>query len=110
MRGAPGALVTMKCLLGMLSLLVLHAAPPWNPTELGDRSTIEFLTVGPGEGEHWSTVWFVVIDGVVYVRLGPRAARRIDQNTTAPRLEVRVSGKEAYAVRYEKAPEEAKAV
>jgi hypothetical protein len=100
----------MKLLPGMLSLLVLHAAPQWNPTELGDQSTIEFLTVGPEEGEHWSTVWFVVIDGAVYLRLGPRAAKRIDQNTTAPRLQVRVIGKEAYPMRYEKAPEEAEAV
>jgi hypothetical protein len=100
----------MKLLPGMLSLLLVHAAPQWNPTELGHQSTIEFLTVGPEEGEHWSTVWFVVIDGVVYLRLGPRAARRIDQNTTAPRLQVRVNGKEAYAMRYEKAPEKAEAV
>jgi hypothetical protein len=100
----------MKLLPGMLSLLFLHAAPEWNPTELGDQSTIEFLTVGREEGEHWSTVWFVVIDGMVYVRLGPRAARRIEQNTTTPRLQVRFTGKEAHPMRYEKAPEKAEAV
>jgi hypothetical protein len=100
----------MKLLPGMLSLLMLHASPQWNPTELGDQSTIEFLTIGPEEGEHWSTVWFVVIDGAVYLRLGPRAARRIDQNATAPRFQVRVNGKEAYPMRYERAPEKAEAV
>ena len=100
----------MKLLPWMLSLLFLHAAPQSNPTELGDQSTIQFLTVGPEEGEHWSTVWFVVINGVVYVRLGPRAAGRIDQNTTAPRMPVRVTGKEAHSMRYEKAPEKAEAV
>jgi hypothetical protein len=46
-----------------------------------------------------------VIDGTVYVRLGPRAASRIENNTTAPRLQLRVSGNEVYPMRYEKAPE-----
>ncbi len=100
----------MKLLPWLLSLSLLHAAPRWSPMEVRDQSTLEFLTVGPEEGEHWSTVWFVVIDGVLYVRLGPRAAGRIDRNTTAPRLQVRTAGREAQPMRYEKAPEKAAAV
>ena len=100
----------MTLLPGLLSLSLLLAAPAWNPTELGNQSTIELLTVGAEEGEHWSTVWFVVIDGAVYVRLGPRAAGRIERNTTAPRLRMRVASKDVYAMRYEKAPEKARAV
>jgi hypothetical protein len=100
----------MTLLPWLLSLSLLHAAPQWSPIEVRDQSTIEFLTVGPEEGEHWSTVWFVVIDDVLYLRLGPRAAKRIDQNTTAPRLQVRSAGKEAQVMRYEKAPEKAQAV
>ncbi len=100
----------MKLLPWMLSLSLLHAAPQWSAAELRDQSTIELLTVGPDEEEHWSTVWFVVIDDVLYLRLGPRAAKRIDQNTTAPRLQVRAAGREAQPMRYEKAPDRAEAV
>jgi hypothetical protein len=100
----------MKLLPWILSLSLLHAAPQWNPTELRDQSTLEFLTVGPEEGDHWSTVWFVMIDDTLYVRLGPRAQKRIEQNTAAPRLQVRSAGKEAQVMRYEKAPEKAEAV
>jgi hypothetical protein len=100
----------MKLLPWILSLSLLHGALQWSPAELADQSTLEFLTVVPEEGEHWSTVWFVVIDDVLYVRLGPRAQRRIEQNATAPRLQVRSAGKEAQVMRYEKAPEKAEAV
>ena len=85
------------------------AAPAFDVTALDTASTLEFLTVAPEEGEHWSTVWFVVIDGAIYLRLGPRAAGRIDKNTTAPRLRMRI-GKETYAMRYEKTPAKAAAV
>jgi len=52
----------------------------------------------------------VVIDDVLYVRLGPRAQRRIEHNTTAPRVQVRSAGKEAQVMRYQKAPEKTEAV
>jgi hypothetical protein len=93
-----------------LPFLVLLAAPLWSPAEFADESTLEFLTVEPGEGEHWSTVWFVVIDGTVYVRLGPRAAGRIEKNSTAPRMQVRLPGRAAVPVRYEPAPDKLEAV
>jgi hypothetical protein len=92
-----------------LPIALCVATSQWNPAQFADRSTIEFLTVAPDEGEHWSTVWFVVIDRAMYVRLGPRAARRIEKNTTAPRLALR-AGKESFAARYEKAPGMAGAV
>src|SRR5882724_13701313 len=101
----------MKIPVSWLSLaLCLAAAPPWKPATFADQSTVEFLTVAPDEGEHWSTVWFVVIDGAVYFRLGPRAAARIEKTTTAPRLKLRVAGKEVHPVRYEKAPEKAEEI
>ena len=96
----------MSIPVSWLSLaLCLAAAPPWKPATFADQGTVEFLTVAPDEGEHWSTVWFVVIDDVVYFRLGPRAANRIDKNSTAPLLKLRVSDEELHTVRYEKAPE-----
>ena len=89
--------------------VALGAAGHWNPADVADEGTLEFLTVGPEEGEHWSTVWFVVIDEAIYLRLGPRAANRIERNTTAPRLEIRVAASR-YPVRYEKTPEMAERV
>ena len=94
------------CLLIAASVV----APQWDPATIAEQGTIEFLTVVPEEGEHWSTVWFVVIDGAIYVRLGPRAASRIEKNSTAPRLKLRVSGKEVHPMRYEKAPEMAERI
>lgn len=100
----------MKLVSWWLWIALGLAAQQWNPAEFADQTTIEFLTVGPEEGEHWSTVWFVVIDRAVYVRLGPRAARRIESNSTAPGLRLRVAGKETYPMRYAKAPEMAEKV
>ncbi len=93
-----------------IAIALAAAAPQWNPAAFADQSTVEFLTVVPDEGEHWSTVWFVVIDGTVYFRLGPRAVARIERSSTAPRTQLRVSGKDVYPTRYEKAPEMAEKI
>jgi hypothetical protein len=101
----------MKLLVSWFSLaLCLAAAPQWKPATFADQGTVEFLTVVPDEGEHWSTVWFVVIGDAVYFRLGPRAVNRIDKNSTAPLLKLRVSAEEVHTLRYEKAPEMAEKV
>lgn len=97
--------MTVVCAL-VLSAIV--AAPPaWSATGIAGEKTIELRTIGPDEGEHWSTVWFVVIDDTLYVRLGSRAAGRIERNTTAPRFAIRVAGRDVCAMRYEPAPEKA---
>ncbi|MGH7343159.1 MAG: hypothetical protein ACREKH_21945 [Candidatus Rokuibacteriota bacterium] len=95
----------MTALSALLSIVLTVAATGWSPASFANQGTVEFLTVAPDEGEHWSTVWFVVIDDAVYLRLGPRAAKRIEQNSTAPRLKLRVGPDEVHSVRYEKAPE-----
>jgi hypothetical protein len=100
----------VRLLSWWLPIALCVATSLWNPAQFAARGTIEFLTVTPDEGEHWSTVWFVMIDRTMYVRLGPRAARRIEKNTTAPRLALRIAGKESFAARYEKAPGMAGAV
>ena len=89
--------------LGMLGARSAGAA--WNPESYRDQSTLEFLTVGPEEGEHWSTVWLVVIDGQVYIRLGSRAAERIEHNTSAPIVKVRIGGETFDRVHADPAPE-----
>jgi hypothetical protein len=77
------------------------AIPRWDPAAFRDLDTLEFLTIGPEEGPHWSTVWLVVLDGEVYVRLGTRAAERMRQNATNPHLTVRIGGREYEHVRAE---------
>ncbi len=81
------------------------AAANWDPNAFNDESTLQFLTVGPDEGEHWSTVWLVVIDDQLYVRLGSTAARRIERNTTAPYVKVRIAGREFDKVKAVATPE-----
>jgi hypothetical protein len=41
----------------------------WDPATLAREDMLEFLTVGPEEGEHWSRVWVVAVDDKLYVRL-----------------------------------------
>jgi hypothetical protein len=79
--------------------------PQWDPAAFRELDTLQFRTVGPDEGEHWSTVWLVVIDGHVYVRLGARAAGRMQRNTAAPFVAVRIGGREYARVRAEEARE-----
>jgi len=96
-------LVTAALVLSLLATAPARAA--WDPQAMAKESTLEFLTVGPTEGEHWSTVWLVVIDGQVYIRLGNRAAGRMEQNTTAPYVKVRVAGQQFDRVKAEPAPD-----
>lgn len=89
-----------KSILALLAtlcawLFVTGAAwAAWEPARYVDEDTLEFLTVGPEEGEHWSYVWLVVLDGDVYVRLGSKAAERMNANTRAPLTSVRIAGEE----------------
>lgn len=101
---------TMSMLLAIASAAVVAcagAASPtittWGPAAFRDLRTLEFKTVGADEGEHWSTVWLVVVDDQVYVRLGARAAGRMRANTTAPIVAVRIGGREYPRVRAEEA-------
>lgn len=71
----------------------------WDAQAFRELDTLEFLTVGPQEGPHWSTVWLVVIDDELYVRLGSRAAARMRENATNPHVTVRIGGREYEHVR-----------
>lgn len=81
------------CLVALL-VVATAARGTWDPQAFSKESTLEFLTVGADEGEHWSTVWLVVIDGHVYIRLGSRATGRIQKNTAKPYVKVRIAGQE----------------
>ncbi len=86
------------------------AAAAWTPHAYADASTIELRTVAAGEGEHWFPVWVVVVDDQVYVRLGQRAAGRIEKNQTAPYVGVRILGQQFEHVRGVPAPDYAERV
>jgi len=81
------------------------AAADWDPARFATEDTLELLTVSAETGEHWFPVWLVVLDGQIYVRLGSRAAGRVENNTRAPILSVRIAGEEFSAVRGEPVPE-----
>jgi hypothetical protein len=102
----------LSCLVsvGLMLAAARPVAAAWNPQAYGDLGTLEILTVGAEEGEHWSTLWLVVVDGQVYLRLGSRAAERVEKNTTAPIVKVRVGGEEFERVRAEAAPDLAERV
>jgi hypothetical protein len=77
--------------------------PGWDPNAFNDQSTLQIMTTAPDEGEHWSNLWLVVIDGQLYVRMGERSFGRIQKNTTNPYLKVKVGDKEFDKVRWEPA-------
>lgn len=88
----------------------IGAEAAWTPGMWVDEDVIELRTTDPGAGPHWSKVWVAVVDDQLYVRLGKRAASRIERNTTAPYVDVRIAGQEFDHVRTEPAPEMAERV
>jgi hypothetical protein len=98
----------------MLTLLTLAApgvfAGSWEPAAFAKQDTLKLRTNCPDEGEHWFPVWLVVIDGQVYVRLGSRAAGRVECNSTKPFLGVEVAGQRFDHVRGVAAPDYAERV
>ena len=87
-----------------------NLAPGWNPNAFQDQSTLEIMTVGAKEGEHWSRLWLVVIDGKLYVRLGDRSFERVQKNVASPYVQVKVAGRKFDRVRVEAAPDMAEKV
>ena len=77
--------------------------PGWDPNAFNDQSTLQIMTTAPEEGEHWSKLWLVVIDGQLYVRLGERSFARIQKNTSSPYVKVKIADQEFDKVRLEPA-------
>jgi len=103
-------LVLVTLLIGVTGCARQVVVPQWDAKAFRDLDTLEFQTVGPTEGPHWSTVWLVVLDDEVYVRLGSRASARMKENTTAPFVNVRVGGREYERVRAEETADAASRV
>jgi hypothetical protein len=94
--------------LGSLLLLVRPAGaaePQWTPGLWVDEDTVELRTTEPGKPPYWFKVWVAVVDDQLYVRLGSRATKRIESNTTGPEIAVRIAGEEFEHVKVENAPE-----
>jgi hypothetical protein len=84
--------------LALLSIAAPARAAEWTPSRWTDETTLQFRSVCPGEGEHWSYVWLVVLDGDVWIRLGSRAAARVDCNASKLVTAIRVGGEEFASV------------
>jgi hypothetical protein len=100
----------MKLPATLLSVLLLSAATAasaadWTPSSWAAEETLQFLTDCPDEGEHWSYVWLVVLDGDVWVRLGGRAGGRVDCSKTKPMTSVKIAGQDFTNVEMVAVPE-----
>ena len=104
----------MQRFLAAAAFIALVAAPAgaaeWKPRAYASESTLDLRTTAPGEGDHWFPVWLVVLDDQVYVRLGTRAAGRIERNTTKPYVGVRIAGQQFDRIKGVAAPESAERV
>jgi hypothetical protein len=103
---------SMSMLPIVLALLVgVASGAEWNPRAWADQDTLDLRTKNPEEEPHWSPVWLVVLDdGQVYVRLGSRATRRIENNETKPIVAVKIAGQEFDRIVGTPAPDKAEQV
>jgi hypothetical protein len=111
--------IASAALLSLVSFLLVAtvsggsaeaADPRWNPDKWAAEETLQFRTECPDEGEYWSPVWLVVLDGDVWVRLGTRAAGRVDCSRSKPFTSVRIAGLEFPEVEMVPVPEMAERV
>lgn len=91
-RWRPAPAVVFGALLAWMAIASTAGAAEWRPEEWEDGTTLALATVGPDYDEQWSTVWYVVVDGEIYVRLGASIADQIDQNIKRPYVQVRIAG------------------
>ena len=101
--------VVVSVALSLASVGLGHAAddlaPRWDPDAFRGQSTLEIMTIGTEEGEHWTKLWWVVVDGQVYVQLGDPAFKRVLENFARPYVEVKIAGQKFDRVRLEAAPD-----
>lgn len=78
--------------------LVIAVAPAsrvsaaWDPAAFANEDTVQLTTHCPDEGEYSFPVWLVVVDDQLYLRLGTRAADRIECNASKPKLRIEIAG------------------
>ena len=93
----------------VLAATVAHAVE-WTPEKWTGEETLQFRTECPDEGEYWSYVWVVVLDGDAWVRLGSRAAGRVDCSKTKPLTSIKIAGQQFDGVEMVNTPEMAERV
>ena len=99
----------------LLSLAISFVAAPaaasdWTPTTWADEDTLQFRSDCPDEGEHWSYVWLVVLDGDMWIRLGSAASARVDCNKTGRSTSIKIAGEQFDAVEMVETPDMAQRV
>jgi hypothetical protein len=105
----------MKRFTLLLAFCLLAFAAPafaadWTPSMWTGEQTLQFKTDCPEEGEHWSYVWLVVLDGDLWVRLGKQAAGRVDCSKTKPFTSVKIGNEVFDNVEMVQVPEMAERV
>lgn len=100
--------VAAEAMVVTASLLVL-ASPAvfaywWSPSAFANERTLKLRTQCRGERERWLRERFVVLDGIVYVRLSGREAALVQCNGVAPLLGIEVAGQRFESVRGTPAP------
>lgn len=95
-------------LLALGTAVAVDAA--WTPEEWENGSTLRFETLDNARQPHWSTVWYVVLYGDVYARLGTASAKHIESNSKSPYVRVDIGGQRFDDVRADPANDMAKTV
>ena len=106
-------IVTVATLIGLLGCASSAPLPPgtaWTPSAWQAEDTIALRSDCPEQGEYWFPVWLIVIDDQLYVRLGSKAAGRIQCTRAMPALGVRIAGHQFDRVHATETPELAEKV
>ena len=110
MRRQTRLLLSSVAVLLAALIMTAPADAGWAPASYADVDTLEIRTQEEGVDEHWFPVWLVVIDDQVYVRLGNRAASRVENNVHKPIVGIRIAGDEFASVETEPVPEMAEQI
>jgi len=104
----------MRWTVALLLSTVLHGLPAaaeapadWSPARWANENTLQLTTDRPDEGAYTFPVWLVALDDQLYVRLGGRAADRVEKSKSAPYVGVTVAGRHFEHVRCQPVPDAA---
>jgi hypothetical protein len=102
----PRTVVLLLAFLLSITRAVAAPVPGWTPGAWASEDTLQLTTDRPDEGAYTFPVWLVVLDDQVYVRLGGRAADRVQKSKSAPYVGVTIAGKRFEKVRCEPVPDQ----
>lgn len=102
-------LITVALVATMAPAMAV-GGPAWTPAQWVKDDTLKLCTTTPQEAMYCFPVWLVVLDNNVYVRLGSKAAGRVQANTTGMVLPVEIGGQRFDKVRLVDVPDKVDAV